>query len=167
MPSDLFLPKLDLDLAYPPFLERLLKLQAWCRDQGFEYLCTFLFRSPEEQEALYQAHLKGGPLAAPGGLSAHNYGLAADVALIVQKSPKRVVRWDPHDFDKLAEGCDTFGLAWGGKFNDKDHVGLPGYENAAQLDPLRRIWESHPDLSVDQRLAQVWATLKGGSDAPP
>lgn len=41
------------------------------------------FRSLELQAKLYAAHLAGGPLAAPPGKSAHNFGLAVDLQLIV------------------------------------------------------------------------------------
>lgn len=39
------------------------------------------FRTLAEQEKLYKIHLEGGPLAAPPGKSAHNFGLAVDVQL--------------------------------------------------------------------------------------
>lgn len=42
---------------------------------------TFAVRSLKEQAILYEKHLKGGPLAAPPGQSAHNFGLAVDVCL--------------------------------------------------------------------------------------
>lgn len=38
-------------------------------------------RTMEEQAALHRIALAGGPRAAPPGRSAHNYGLAVDVAL--------------------------------------------------------------------------------------
>lgn len=48
---------------------------------AYTWYVTFACRSFAEQAALYQKHLEGGPLAAPPGQSAHNYGLAIDVCL--------------------------------------------------------------------------------------
>ena len=48
----------------------------------FSWVVTWGARTLEEQGILYQAYLKGGPLAAPPGKSAHNFGLAVDVVLI-------------------------------------------------------------------------------------
>ena len=40
------------------------------------------YRSLELQKQLYVKYVNGGPLAAPPGKSAHNYGLAVDVQLV-------------------------------------------------------------------------------------
>lgn len=50
---------------------------------AYDWHVTSGYRSLDEQDALYQAHLHGGPLATTPGNSAHNYGLAVDVALIM------------------------------------------------------------------------------------
>lgn len=47
------------------------------------WFVTYGRRSHEEQSKLYQAYLRGGPLAAPPGHSAHEQGLAVDVTLVV------------------------------------------------------------------------------------
>lgn len=46
----------------------------------FSWLVMSGYRSLEEQTQLWNTHLAGGPLAAPPGKSAHNFGLAVDVA---------------------------------------------------------------------------------------
>lgn len=48
-------------------------------ESPYSWYVTRAFASREEQEALYQKHLAGGPRAAPPGKSAHEYGLAIDV----------------------------------------------------------------------------------------
>ena len=45
------------------------------------WIVTWGFRTFLEQQKLYDIYLKGGPLAAPPGKSAHNYGLAIDIVL--------------------------------------------------------------------------------------
>ena len=48
-----------------------------------DWAITYGFRTFDEQNALYQKHLKGGPLAAAPGHSPHEFGLAIDFAEIV------------------------------------------------------------------------------------
>lgn len=57
--------EVDFLLSKSPF--------AWFVIQGW--------RSMAEQARLYEEHLRGGPEAAPPGKSAHEFGLAVDVAL--------------------------------------------------------------------------------------
>jgi hypothetical protein len=113
MPTSLFLKTINLDLLYPPFLERYLELKARCRARGANYLSTFGFRSWAESDALHALWKAGkGGRAAPGGDSSHNFGLAGDEALILQEAP-RVCRWgrgpptdEPDDFLILGqEAC--------------------------------------------------------------
>ena len=47
------------------------------------------YRSLKKQAELYAAYKKGGPLAAAPGKSAHNYGLAVDIAIVGAKSSDR------------------------------------------------------------------------------
>jgi hypothetical protein len=47
----------------------------------YHWTVTYGFRSREEQAELYAKFKAGGPRAAPPGKSAHNFGLAIDVAL--------------------------------------------------------------------------------------
>jgi hypothetical protein len=49
----------------------------------YDWHIEYGYRTIAEQTKLYEAHLAGGPLAAPPGHSAHNFGLAVDVQLIV------------------------------------------------------------------------------------
>jgi hypothetical protein len=54
----------------------------------------FAVRTHEEQQALYEKHLAGGPLAAPPGRSAHEYGLAVDICRLVGTGITQKERWD-------------------------------------------------------------------------
>ena len=73
------MPGPDLEHLDPVFLRDFNALMEACRAHGLTFTTTFGYRSLDEQAALYRAHLAGGPLAAPPGLSAHNFGLACDV----------------------------------------------------------------------------------------
>lgn len=61
-----------------------------------DYYVTHGLRSRDQQEALYNIYLKyGRPLAAPPGKSAHEFGLAIDVAVDVDEDRKGLQpTWD-------------------------------------------------------------------------
>lgn len=88
----------------------------------FKWIVTWGFRTLEEQAKLHDIYLHGGPLAAPPGESAHNFGLAIDVVLI-----DKAGHWN----------YNTFSLGWiwlfakilnhprlhsGKGFGDADHI---------------------------------------------
>lgn len=80
MPSDL-VRRLNLDLLYPPFLEKLLETLAGCRAAGQDYWATSGTRTMAEQAALYfQGRTAPGKIVtnARPGMSLHNYGIAVD-----------------------------------------------------------------------------------------
>lgn len=160
MPRDLFLQKLDLDLVYPPFLERLLHVKAMCALRGVRYLSVCLFRTWGESHQLHLAFLqKKGPKAAPAGLSAHNYGLASDEALILSPQgtapSKRVTSAKPEDFVVLHEECKKVGLDCSVK-GDAPHIGWPGFVSGSELQALSLIWRQNVSLAVPARLRKVW-----------
>src|ERR1700737_1436271 len=92
MPTALF-SRINLDLLYPPFREKLLAVIAECRDvHGATYSATTGFRTWSEQDALFHQSRSmppQGPWAtnAPGGFSSHNYGLACDFVRNLSDSP--------------------------------------------------------------------------------
>ena len=81
------------------------------------------FRTLAEQAELYKIHLAGGPLAAPPGKSAHNFGLAVDVQLFKPDSDD--LEWNVKAagwqwlFDNIAP---TPRLHSGISFGDFDHI---------------------------------------------
>jgi peptidoglycan L-alanyl-D-glutamate endopeptidase CwlK len=93
---------------------------------------TFTLRTFAEQDALYaQGRTKPGPIVtkAQGGLSLHNYGLAIDIALILDG---KEASWDEKkDFDgdkksdwqEIVTIFKQHGWEWGGdwKFTDTPH----------------------------------------------
>lgn len=170
MPRELFNRGIDLDLLYPPFLERLLILKDLCTKRGSRYLCTFGFRTVEESDEMYKRFLAGGPRAAPGGYSSHNFGLASDEALIIKESPNRVVTWGSKDkpaFNVLGEEAQKLGLHWGKNYSDEPHISWPGFVNGKELAPLRAIWALNQGLPTLQRLQQVWSYVDEHSALSP
>lgn len=93
---------------------------------------TFTLRTFDEQNALYaQGRTKPGPIVtkAVGGLSLHNYGMAIDIALILDG---KEASWDEKtDFDgdhksdwqEIVTIFKQHGWEWGGdwKFVDMPH----------------------------------------------
>lgn len=167
MPRGLFLQKINLDQLYPPFLERLLELKARCRALGSPYLCTFGYRSIVESDALYEIYRHGGPRAAPGGFSSHNFGLASDECLILTETPKRVCSWELKDLQTLGEEAVKLGLHWGAGYGDSPHISWPGFVDGAQLKPLRDLWNQMVGVPTADRLKACWAYVDAHSDAVP
>lgn len=147
---------LDLDRLYPPFLESLLDCLTECRMLGVDYKVYSGHRPFDEQAKLYEAHLKGGPRAAPPGLSAHNYGLAVDCA---KRLPNKKLSWEPKDYDTLLAVLPKHGLLSGKNYKDLPHVNWPKYERAQELLPLKVVYNATfgDELS---KLRAVWSTLK-------
>lgn len=163
MPATLFQKHIDLDLYYPPFLERLLKLKAQLQERGMIIKSTEGHRSYQRSDELHKAYLlNGGPKAAPGGFSAHNFGLADDGALIVDG---RAV-WDEARFVPYGLAAEALGLDWGGRYRDSPHIGWPGFVNAKQLEPLRKIWEGGEGLELKPRLRLCWDYVDTHSPSP-
>lgn len=110
--------KCSQDHLDPTFKEDVVKLLT---ESPFTWNVMYGFRSTAEQNALYQKHLKGGPLAAPPGKSAHEFGLAIDVQLVENGRA---------DWDTSHPGWKwLFAAIWaaprlhsGRTFNDADHI---------------------------------------------
>lgn len=103
-------------------------------------ICRFAYtlRTFAEQDALYaQGRTKAGAKItnAKGGQSYHNYGLAIDIVLLVDKDKNgtfETASWETtkdFDNDKIADWMEIvaifkrYGFEWGGdwKFNDTPH----------------------------------------------
>ena len=103
-------------------------------------ICRFAYtlRTFAEQDALYaQGRTKAGAKVtnAKGGQSYHNYGLAIDIVLLVDKDKNgsfETASWstnEDYDNDKSADWMEIvaifkrYGFEWGGdwKFNDAPH----------------------------------------------
>jgi peptidoglycan L-alanyl-D-glutamate endopeptidase CwlK len=100
-------------------------------EDGIPLIITDGFRSVTEQDRIYsQGRTEPGPIVtnARGGSSWHNYGLAADLAVLVNGRPT----W-PNDLPlwaRIGAIGKALGLGWGGDFPtpDRPHfeLRLPG-----------------------------------------
>ena len=124
----------DLDPRMQPLA---LELVGRCMAQGLPIVITQTRRTMEEQQALYdQGRVRPGKIVtqARPGQTAHNYGLAFDVAFIIPETGE--ITWDEprsgawYDVGRIGEGL---GLIWGGrwrKFPDRPHFELANWRSA-------------------------------------
>ena len=173
MPDELFRfadgrARVDLDLLYLPYLERVLRALARAKARGAHYYATRGTDSFEEQARLHGLYLAGkGGKAAPPGMSAHQFGIGLDFASDadtrkpgLQLTPES---WKAPAFKILIEEIEREGLVSGASFDDAPHVQWPGFVSGAQLAPLRRIYTSTTGAPLD-KLRAVWRYL---DDHPP
>lgn len=142
MPADL-LRRINLDLIFPPLLDRLFRVLAACRSRKADYVATSGFRSFAEQFHLRQAYLEGkGGRAAPAGQSAHQFGLAVDFCrdADIQQAGLQP-DWRAEAYAILGEEAEREGLVWGGRFRDHPHVQWPKYVTGVELAPLVAEWK--------------------------
>lgn len=158
----------DLDLVYPPFLERMLHVVARCNARGKVYYATELHRSYSRSFQLSQAWLnKTGPRAAPGGKSGHNFGLAADFALDIDPvKPGLQPSWKEEDFGVLIEEATRASLKCGAAYGDFPHIEWPGFVSASQLVPLDLIYKKTPGTPL-LKLKEVWKYVDSHSPNLP
>lgn len=158
MPADQ-MTRVDLDLIYPPFLVRFAALLAACNARGKRYVITEGHRTYARSNDLHKAYLAGGPRAAAGGKSGHNFGLAFDVVLDVDPLKPGVQLsknpWGSEDYAVLIEEAPKVGLKCGADYKDFPHIEWPGFITADELAPLDLIFRRSTG-SLLARLKKVW-----------
>lgn len=162
MPRDSLL-RLDLDLIYLPFLQKVLDVVAACQARGADYVATHGFRTYPEQMTLWaQGRTVPGKIVthAKGGQSAHNFGLAIDFVRDTSKKPGVQPGWAKGDYDILVEEAEKAGLHSGKGYKDYPHIGWPGYVTAAELKELDTAFRQSKELTLDKKLKAVWALVK-------
>jgi peptidoglycan L-alanyl-D-glutamate endopeptidase CwlK len=136
-------PRKDLEGLKPPFRSAIQWLIFLIEKEGLPLIVFETFRGGERQNALKES----GSSKAGAAQSPHNYGLACDFVLDVEKCPVRKREWPEgsghyykdawdyktaeakaayNEFGRLAE---SIGLEWGGrwKFLDVPHVQMPNW----------------------------------------
>ncbi|MGR6127833.1 M15 family metallopeptidase [Paenibacillus sp. SER-28] len=136
---------------HPVFKMTLEKLIDRCYARGVWVLITQGLRTYAEQDALYaQGRTKPGQVVtkARGGYSNHNFGFAADFALLLRDG--RTVSWDTlkdddkdslPDWSEVVEEAKKLGLEWGGdwrSFKDMPHLQMVFGITTAQFRAGRR-----------------------------
>lgn len=113
------------------------------------------YRSVDKQNELFaQGRTKPGKVVtnARGGLSWHNYGLAADVVF------KKNGKWswsEEHDWKKLGEIGKKCGLEWGGDWKRPDRPHFQ-YTNGLSIRTALRLYNQGG-------LALVWHEVNNGN----
>lgn len=106
-------------------------VNALLRDSPYDWTVIYGYRSLAEQQVLWEKYQAGGPKAAPPGKSAHNYGLAVDVALDGSDKPGLQPDWNTEHpgwkwlFDAIWKHPR---LHSGRSFSDSDHVEAVGWK---------------------------------------
>ena len=139
-----------LSAVHPELKRRVEILLRQLAAQGLTVEVVQGFRTPEEQDALYnQGRTKSGKKVtnAKRWQSNHNYGLAVDLCPFVEGRPN----WDaPFSvWQQIGRTAEGLGLEWGGrwaKFRDLPHVQMPGLSVAQcyalyQKGGLPLVWE--------------------------
>jgi len=128
-----------IDTLEPDFKEIVLKVIAEANAAtGRNWVCVQARRTITEQNNLYaQGRTKPGNIVtnAKGGQSAHNFGLAADLA---PEKAKGIVDWNaPAPFWEMMGNIAIFhGLTWGGLFKsikDLPHIEHPRWKDQQAL----------------------------------
>lgn len=154
--------RLDVSLIYPPKVAvQRLALQA-CAAEGAHYVGTRGFETIAQQDARRAAWLRGEPgagKAAPGGKSAHQYGLADDWCRDGSEAPGLQPDWTDPAYLPLGKHTRAVGLLWGVSFGDAPHCQWPGYVTGEQMAPLLELYRSRRWPDDAAFLAAVWRRL--------
>jgi peptidoglycan L-alanyl-D-glutamate endopeptidase CwlK len=158
MPLDNF-RRLNLDLVYPPLLERLFHVIAECNKRGKRYIATAGYRSYTQQDQLYcvgRSFPGKRVTGARGGESQHNFGLAVDFVYDINPATPGVEpSWADEDYDVLIEEVIKAGLHSGINYKDRPHVGWPKFVTGDELDPIDAIYGTTSGKPLE-RLQRVW-----------
>lgn len=131
--------------THPNLQTKAVTLLEMAKADGITLLITQGLRTFAEQGALFKKRPK--VTNARGGQSMHNYGVAFDVAVMVNGK----ISWDEKLYRGLGKYADAVGLDWGGRwrFVDYPHFqlkGLPNYKALLALHQkggVKAVWEKY------------------------
>ncbi len=180
MPSELI--RVNLDLVYLPFAEKMLNVLARCKARGCVMFWTSGTRLMGEQQILRTRYLRrlslqntpkktpaeeselaallklGAGRAAAPGFSGHQFGIAADCTHDSNPAPGLQPDWQETNYRIYVEELKREGLDSGASYGDTPHANLMGFTSGYELKDLRRIW-NETDGSDIQRLNAIWTYL--------
>jgi peptidoglycan L-alanyl-D-glutamate endopeptidase CwlK len=113
-----------------------------CKTSTPNSFCRFAFtlRTIAEQDAIYaQGRTKPGKIVsnAPGGKSFHNYGLAIDIAFVINNTTaswSTTADWDKDQKADWMEVVDIF-KKYGWEWGDRGYVDLPHFQKVFGTTP--------------------------------
>ncbi len=132
--------------THPNLQTKAVKLLEMAKADGITLLITQGLRTFAEQDALFRKRPK--VTNARGGQSMHNYGVAFDVAVMVNGK----ISWDEKLYRGLGKYAEQVGLEWGGnwkRFTDRPHFQLkelPNYKALLALHQksgIKAVWEKY------------------------
>jgi D-alanyl-D-alanine carboxypeptidase len=155
----------SLDSLQPDFADRAKQWIQGMRNAGYDPVLHFGYRSPEEQQQLYQRHLAGGPQAVAPPQSYHTYGRAFDW---VNKGSQGDLQWDNDKAYVFGQNlAKNYGLTGIGP-SDNDHIqdgnfkswkDLPrseyGNVKPRQQQTAQASVQNRQPLTIDQYLKQA------------
>jgi peptidoglycan L-alanyl-D-glutamate endopeptidase CwlK len=137
-----------LSHVHPALAAKVRKLLELAAAEGHQLVVVQGLRTFAEQDALYRQRPR--VTNARAGQSMHNYGLACDLAFVVDGK----VSWDDKLYPAIGRWASAAGLEWGGTwrtFKDLPHVQLKGLPSWSTLLPIYR----------SGGLAAVWQKFRG------
>lgn len=148
---------IDLHMLFQPMVRSL--LEQGQKTTTWKLFITDGYRSFDEQNSLYaQGRTKSGKIVtnARAGQSAHNFGLAVDLAF--QKNG--VLSYDPNLYTPVYKIARSLGFELGAdwvSFSDKPHFNYPQWEKISKgeqpmTDPLKECLAQHREL-VDENIS--------------
>jgi LAS superfamily LD-carboxypeptidase LdcB len=120
----------SLDSLQPDFADRTKQWIDGMQKAGYNPVLHFGTRSVEEQQALYEKHLAGGPQAVAPPMSYHTYGRAFDW---VNKGSDGKLQWDNDKAYQVGQAlAKNYGLTGIGA-GDNDHIQDGNYKSWKDL----------------------------------
>lgn len=137
----------ELEHVHPILARKVSQIIDMARGEGYNVTTVQGLRTFKEQDALFRKRPR--VTKARGGQSYHNYGVAVDLAFIVDGK----LSWDERLYKNIGRWASRAGLEWGGnwKFVDKPHVQL------AMLPATGRLLEEYNKSGVKG----VWSKFIG------
>lgn len=128
-----------LSRVHPELQMRILAFLDAAKKDGWRLQIVQSLRTFAEQDALFAKGRTKAPIGkkhvvtnARGGQSNHNYGLACDLAPLVEGS----ISWNEQNYRLYGKWADIARLSWGGRwrsFKDYPHLELPGLPKTGVL----------------------------------
>lgn len=119
-----------LNSLQPDFADRARQWIQGMRNAGYDPVLTYGYRTPQEQQQLYERHLAGGPQAVAPPMSYHTYGRAFDWANRGPKGDLQENNDKAYEFgQKLATNYGLTGIGAG----DNDHIQDANYKSWKEL----------------------------------
>jgi len=119
----------ELTEVHPILARKVIQIIELAKREGYNVTVTQGLRTFAEQDKLFKKRPR--VTKARGGQSYHNYGVAADLAFVVNGK----ISWDEKLYKNIGRWASQVGLTWGGnwKFIDYPHLQLASMPGVGQL----------------------------------